>query len=76
MTKIWGGEGMTDEQKAEQNRELLKRAKNKLFNDQDKREMVRNILKENPLPSKGKVPKDRFYREAEKRSLHVKDYWN
>ena len=76
MTKIWGGEGMSDEQIVEQNRELLKRARSKLFNDQDKREMVRNILKENPLEPKGKVPKDRFYREVVKRTLPVKEYWN
>lgn len=38
--------------------------------------MIKSILNENPFILRGKVPKDRFYKEIVKRTLSTKEYWN
>ena len=37
--------------------------------------MVRNIVRSNPLETKGRKPKDKFYKEVVKQSLPTKEYW-
>ena len=56
------------------NKFLLERAKDKMHNLIDVRNLVRRKLHEDPY-KRSQAPDSRVYKEAAKRSLSVKDYW-
>ena len=56
------------------NKYLLERAKDKLHNQIDIRNLVRRKLSEDPY-KRSKAPETRVIREATKRSMSIKDYW-